>query len=630
MWKKVLVIVSILTVGLLIFSGCEGGSSFNTFNLYGNVINEADEPLYDVKVKILENDLERYSNPQGVFEFRNLRSGSYNLRLEKGGYITKEISVSDFNSNRDLGTITLSSPSYLEPSDPHGNAVVNGTVNLYNYNQYAMGATSQRISSQSNSVGGKVSKLNTGLSSETDEIIVKYKDNVSSEQLDNEKVSGLSLISNSYREQGDLIKYKLSDSDSLQDTLDYFNKKSDVIYAEPNYKVHALARPNDPGYDQQWGLIAANLEAAWDEQRDSRSVSVAILDTAVAIDHPDLEGNVQEAYNDFINDNLTYGSHGTHVAGIIGAVTNNNQGIAGVSWDINLIPIAVLDDQESGFQSDIAEAIDFIVDNNLAEIINLSLGSTEKTQTLEDAIQRAADNGVIIIAASGNNGDEILFPANDQNTIAVGAIDQDYSLASYSNYNDVPDILAPGTNIYSTTYNNDSFNYDYMTGTSMSAAYISGITALLLESDANINRNNILDRLTDTGVDLVSSNSNLVDAYGAIIDKRMSSVPVRVFAANITNNTIYIRSDITEISNMNYKANYSVNNAAEDNLYLVAWRDVTGSGRVDPGDYFGVSDEVSLSANYSNNVNLDMHYVTYKTSVSSLSVDNDGIEIIFE
>lgn len=630
MKKKLLILIAVLVAGLIVFSGCEGGSSLTTFDLYGRVIDEEDSSLENVEVTILENNTKEITNAVGLFKFNNLRSGVYDLKFEKMGYNTLERRDINIIADEDLGNIRMFSN---DSNGSFGNAYVQGKIELNNKTEYETEVQSLNFDSKISSSYNRI-QSNDDLGYIEDEIIVKYKTEISSQQLDSESVNGLSIGSEISTDNGKLIKYKLTEGKSLQDMLDYFNKKSNVIYAEPNYKIYALDTPNDPQYtDQhQWGLIASNLEAGWDKQTNSSSVTVAILDTAVAIDHPDLEGNIVEEYNDFIYDNLPYGSHGTHIAGIIGAVTNNNEGIAGVSWDINLIPIAVLENDESGTQSDVAEAINFVVDNELANIINLSLGSTDESQTLKNALGRATEAGIIVVAAAGNDKDNILFPASDPNTISVGAINSDYNLADYSKFDKEPDILAPGSNIYSTVYNESesSYDYGYMTGTSMSAAHVSGIAALLLENDSGIDQNNILDRLVRTGVDLDDSDAHLTDAYGALLNQRMSSIPVRIFAANIRDGAIYIRSDITEISNMNYSADYSVNNAAEEELSLVAWRDVTGSGKVEPGDYFGVSDKVSLSANFTNNVNVNMYYLTNQSSVSSLSMENNGIEVIFE
>ena len=306
-------------------------------------------------------------------------------------------------------------------------------------------------------------------------------------------------------------------------------------------------------------------------------------------------------------------------------MTNNNRGVAGVSWEVDIIPIKVLEDNNSGTYFDIAQGIYYAVDRG-ADIINLSLGGEEYSNYLEEAVKYAESKGVIMIAATGNYGNNVLYPAAYSETIAVGAIGENIEVADYSNYGAEVDLVAPGTNIYSTSgsYENEVFKYNYlsMSGTSMSAAYVSGIASLLLES--GVNSSAIKDRLTSTAVQIDSSNyvgSGLVDAYGALINKKLNTIPVEVFAANIENDKIYIRSEVTELIGMNYNSDYELSNAAEAELYIVAWRDVNNNRLVDPGDYFGVSTEEKLSADYINNIDLNMFYVTKESEVSSLKLD---------
>ncbi|NOT99636.1 MAG: S8 family serine peptidase [Sideroxydans sp.] len=326
-----------------------------------------------------------------------------------------------------------------------------------------------------------------------DEIIVKFKPNVS---LSARSQTALTFGAQSIQTFSDLSDFsvaKLPAGQTVTQALSVYSNDPNVEYVQPNYIYHAMAVPNDPDYAQLWaaknigqsitgtyptGLPAPitgtagddmNLEAAWNVQTDCSSITVAVVDSGVNYNSTDLAANM---WNDpagiytlhgknFVglgsNDPMDYYGHGTHVAGIIGAVGNNSTGTTGVCWKASIMAVRALDTTGSGFTSKIIQGIDFAV-NNGAKIINMSLGGLNVfDQAYSDAITRAQSSGVLVVVAAGNeavnNEVTLNYPCNftHSNLLCVAALDQNYALANFSNWGaSSVDIGAPGTNIRST------------------------------------------------------------------------------------------------------------------------------------------------------------------------------------
>ncbi len=319
---------------------------------------------------------------------------------------------------------------------------------------------------------------------------------------------------------------------------------------QPNYVRRATLIPNDTRFSSQWyhnsSSVGDKAPTAWDSQTGSDAVVVAIIDSGVDLDHPDLidniwsnpgeiadneidddnNGYIDDVHGyDFINtngdptpdpdgednDNFagadTSVEHGTHVAGLIGAVGNNGLGIAGTSWDVSLMALQVLDDEGSGNDADIVEAIQYAVDNG-ADVINLSLGGYGQSTILEAGINYATEHGVVVVAAAGNDGVNInsnsFFPVCYRDVIGVGSSGATGLVSSFSNYgSDCVDLVAPGELIYSTLYTDDpthdfTDDYGFLTGTSMATPLVSGAAALLLAEDSSLTMDDVHDLLVDT------------------------------------------------------------------------------------------------------------------------------------
>jgi thermitase len=270
-----------------------------------------------------------------------------------------------------------------------------------------------------------------------------------------------------------------------------YSSNARVAYAEPDFVAEAAGSPNDPEFKNQWGMIKIQAPQAWEVTTGSNSVNIAILDTGVDLDHPDLADKIVSNIN-FSNSNTTddvYG-HGTHVAGIAAATTNNGVGVAGLGCSATIMNVKVMGDTGSGAYSWIASGIIWATDNG-AEIISMSLGGSSSSSTLEDAVNYAWSKGVVVVASAGNSGNITpSYPAYYTNCIAVAATDPNDAKTSWSNHGDWVDVAAPGVNIYSTIKGG---GYGYMRGTSMAAPHVAGLAALLFTVVSDTNGNGKLN-----------------------------------------------------------------------------------------------------------------------------------------
>ncbi|GAB4438436.1 MAG: S8 family peptidase [Chloroflexi bacterium OHK40] len=253
-----------------------------------------------------------------------------------------------------------------------------------------------------------------------------------------------------------------------------------VAYAEPNRRRVLLRTPNDEVFEQQWGLRAILAEPAWDITTGAPIV-VAVLDTGVDASHPDLEGKVLPGYNVFSGgaDAGDDNGHGTAVAGLIAARSDNGSGIAGICWECRILPVKVLSARGSGDDAGVAAGIRWAADNG-ARVINLSLGGEGESQLLREAVDYATSKGIVVVAASGNereSGNPVSYPAAYPNVMAVGATGNGDTITGFSNTGDYLDIAAPGVGLWTTL---PGGQYGPPNGTSFSSPYVAGAAALVL------------------------------------------------------------------------------------------------------------------------------------------------------
>ena len=320
------------------------------------------------------------------------------------------------------------------------------------------------------------------------------------------------------------------DSQQRQTLIASLNAQPSVQWVEPNYLYYTNESPNDPYYTQQklWGLTKVNMATAWDLSKGAGSV-VAVIDTGVDRTHEDLASNIwqnvheipfnqiDDDNNGFIDDTAGWDfankdnnpddvhSHGTHVAGTVAAISNNQLGIVGVAPQAKILPLKALGDTGSGSAFDIAKAIRYAADSG-ADVINMSLGGQGTSYTLASAIDYAVQRNVVVVVAAGNDNinSQYQYPANANGVISVGAL-QNYNgldKSYFSNYGPDVDIFAPGSNIYSLAPNN---GYSSKSGTSMAAPHIAGLAALIRSVQPGLSPASVRARMIANSVDLTTS-----------------------------------------------------------------------------------------------------------------------------
>lgn len=314
-----------------------------------------------------------------------------------------------------------------------------------------------------------------------------------------------------------VVRLKLPQSLATEKILSLLRAMGQVSYAEVDEVRQASDVPNDPYYGQQWQFGSIQAEGGWSKTHGSTSVILAVIDTGIDYNHPDLSGKVLPGYNYVSGNNDPYddNGHGSHVAGLAAAMTNNSVGVAGVDWQARILPLKVLDSSGSGYDSDIASAIRYAADNG-AEVINMSLGGSTSSTTLQNAVNYAYGKGVVIVAAAGNDGSSsVSYPAAYNGVIAVGAINSSNQRADFSNYGTKLDLMAPGVNVLSTY---PGSRYQSMSGTSMASPIVAGGACLVLAAFPGYagKPDDVAGKLTSTATDLGSAGFDTGYGYGKL------------------------------------------------------------------------------------------------------------------
>lgn len=355
-----------------------------------------------------------------------------------------------------------------------------------------------------------------------------------------------------------------------------------VKTADINYPVVPMTipvYPNDTRYirGEQWNLEAIYLPYAWSINTGSSNIKIAVLDTGIDQNHEDLNTNLNSDYDTAVSD-----KHGTHVAGIIGANTNNNKGIAGINWDIELISIPIFPTPDSGSLSDLVSGIKTAIELEV-DIINISAGiklsSNSNIPKLEQAIQAAYNAGIILVAAAGNDG-ILLHPAVYSQVIAVGATNINHKISSYSTTNGV-EIFAPGGDyshgIISTTLEN---TYQEQAGTSMATPHVSGLIGLIKANNSNLSPGAIEDLLWATGIviDPDKPEQRLVNAYAALSKTSISEAEISLIDKNNSQN-------IYKINIQKSQRTFS-KKISPGTYFLTVHIDVDGDQQLSHGDWY--------------------------------------------
>lgn len=334
-------------------------------------------------------------------------------------------------------------------------------------------------------------------------------------------------LKNQFLLEGSFIEDE--DRDKLNTLLAVKNlrKQTPVKTADPNY-IHTICRtPDDENYPLQWHYPLINLPEAWDLTTGSSDVTVAVVDTGVITNHPDIQDQLSSDGYDFISDpdqaldgdgiddnpddpgdadQASNSFHGTHVAGTVAAKTNNDTGVAGVAWKTRIMPIRTLGKGGAGTSYDIIQGVRYAVglDNDAgvtpeapADIINLSLGSSDFSNAEQELYTTLREAGIIVIAAAGNSASDLPFyPAAYDGVVSVSAVGTNTDPAPYTNFGSTIDVAAPGGD-FSTDLNGDGYVdgvlstsgdgsstdiehvYTFLQGTSMAAPHVSGVVALM-------------------------------------------------------------------------------------------------------------------------------------------------------
>jgi thermitase len=373
-------------------------------------------------------------------------------------------------------------------------------------------------------------------------------------------------LEDKYESVSGLVAIEDEDGLDAERVASEYSSLPDVEYAEPVFQVQAdhgmpgdpkHKHANDPMFGNQWSLENTGQEGgksgadigvlrAWFKTTGSSKVVVAVLDSGVDYTHFDLMNNmwVRPAdmspyaddelgeFNDLHGFNATDrwtdpmddNGHGTHCAGIIGAEGDNNRGIAGINWNVEIMPLKFLSSTGSGSTKDAIEAINYVIDRKRkgvnVRIISASWGSTQRSRALRDAIKKAGDEGILFVAAAGNNSDDSdkrpHFPAGYYdlpNVVSVAALDRNDQLAGFSNYGAKSvQIAAPGKEILSTWLNGEFY---VASGTSMATPEVAGVAALILSTNPKMSVKALRDRLFSS-VDKLDSLKGKVATGGRI------------------------------------------------------------------------------------------------------------------
>jgi subtilisin family serine protease len=350
------------------------------------------------------------------------------------------------------------------------------------------------------------------------------------------------------------FRVRFDESRPVDDLVDRLAEAEGVELAEAVLMREVLVTPNDTMFGSQWGLSRIRCPEAWDLTTGDPGVIVAVIDTGVDLDHPDLAGLVLPGYDtvdrglnppsflvqgqtwvwegDFAGkDNIPQDEvgHGTHVAGTISAASNNGSGVAGVTWRCPILPVKVLnrarrvsDNRISGFgmSDEIAEGIRWAADHG-ARVINMSLGSSASTVHEANAVAYAISRGCVVVAAMGNDNTATpSYPAAYPNVLAVAATDSSDKRASFSNFGPHVGVSAPGVGVQSTYWDN---TYASANGTSMASPHVAGVAALVLSCKPSLSEAQVRQIIRETARPLQDAPGDPVpnDRYGSgLVDAR--------------------------------------------------------------------------------------------------------------
>lgn len=317
----------------------------------------------------------------------------------------------------------------------------------------------------------------------------------------------------------------------LPEHAEYLEEVNMWITPHPTSSKDAISEPSvtrtksdvtlqDTYSYRQWPLEVLPFEGAFSyAEKAENTVTVAVIDSGISAVHPDLKRKIRKDGYNFINNNTNTADsngHGTQVAGTIAATAGNNLGITGYTgtYDVDILPIKIMDEDGKGSSSDIIRAVNFALEKNV-DVINLSLGSKTFSSTEERTMETAADKGVIIIASAGNEGSSSRFyPASHDSVFSIGSHSERMTHSDFSNYNSNIDFSAPGEYIYTTKSDG---SYSYKSGTSFSAPVFASIVAMMKSLDPSLQGNEIKNLMQLAALDLGSAGKDNYFGYGTVL-----------------------------------------------------------------------------------------------------------------
>lgn len=295
-----------------------------------------------------------------------------------------------------------------------------------------------------------------------------------------------------------------------KDMIDDLGRDKDVLAVEIDQRVQVS------GQVQDWGIQTVKAPSAWESQLTGKGLKIAVVDTGIT-PHKDLMIAGGVSFTPYTPSYVDDNGHGTHVAGIIGA-ENNDFGVVGVAPDADIYAVKVLDKDGSGNLSDIIKGIDWAITNNM-DIINLSLGTQTHSYALKQVVDKAYNNGIVVVAASGNDGnadgigETVDYPARYDSVIAVAAIDSANNRGAFSSTGAEIEVAAPGVKIASTYLNE---GYGIMTGTSMASPYVAGTVALLKQANPTLSNTQLRQKLIESTIDLGTLGRDSFFGFGLV------------------------------------------------------------------------------------------------------------------
>lgn len=388
------------------------------------------------------------------------------------------------------------------------------------------------------------------------QIVVIYKDS------GEDNVKGLSLPTDAVvsgeqvSSRVDLLK--VSDETNTDAVVADLQKNPNVLAVSKNDKIEVSELPNDPYIvdGSEWQFQRIGADQIWDRILNTEPVVVAVIDTGLNVNHPDLIGRTVAGY-DFVTNQVNVGDlagHGTAVSGCIAATANNGVGAAGITGlsNIKIAPYRVGGEYPGDTQLDVAyicAALLKAAERPEVKVINLSFGGYGTFPALAAAVNEAIGAGKIIVAAAGNEGEswnvkvgQYAYPASYDHVISVGATNKDNTRASFSQYNDQVDLCAPGKSVLTTA---KSGGYEYVSGTSFASPIVAGACAVLLAEDSSLNAEAVETILKTTALDLGKAGSD--SYYGSGL------VQLNTAVASITSTATVSSTYRTHVQNIGWQ-----------------------------------------------------------------------------